>query len=102
MRESESTEDIRIEANFISSCRVRMWSRDCVLATCVYTVSAREVSKLIRDVMRSRAKRDYATCNGNIKRTLFGINRILGMREKQYDVTQCKSASPDGVFTGFE
>jgi hypothetical protein len=24
------------------------------------------------------------------------------MREKQYDVTQCKSASPDGVFTGLE
>ena len=24
------------------------------------------------------------------------------MREKQYDVTQCKSASPDGVFTGPE
>ena len=77
-----------------------MWSRDRVLAMCVYTVSAREVRNLIRDVVRSCVKRDNATCNDNNKRTLLGINRILGMGEMQYDVTQCKSASPGGVFTG--
>ena len=103
LRES-STEDIQIEANIIDivSCGrvVRMWSRDRVLAMCVYTVSAREVRNLIRDVVRSRVKRDNATCNDNNKRTLLGINRILGMGEMQYDVTQCKSASPGGVFTG--
>jgi hypothetical protein len=33
-------------------------------------------------------------------RDLLGVNRILGMGKKQYDPIQCKSASPDGVFTG--
>ena len=71
-------------------------------------ISVREVRKfmrLIQDVVRSRAKRDSATCQWicgmtMTKELLLDANKILGMGKMQYDLTRRKSASPGGVFTG--
>ena len=50
--------------------------------------------------MRKETVLCEVTMHDNDKIILLDVNRILGMGKVQYDLTRCKSARPDGVFTG--